>query len=342
MTISVALVGAGYWGRKLLPKFFAAPDCAVAAVCDLDAGYRAEIEKAFPGTPTTASYDDVLKNPAIDAVLLVTPPATHFSLGKKALEAGKHIWIEKPLALKLAEGKQLVELAQKKKTVLFVDHTFLYDRAIRMTHDMIAGGEMGDVHHVFLQRLNLGRIKRDSNVWWNSAPHDVSILLYLLKGRPVSVTLHGYRYLQSDVEDLNMAVVEMSDGASAFIYHNWLFPENTAKLTVIGGKKMLTYEGKFDKRAATLYEYATGEQVAGGGASQELANTIPSKIIAEHKLEGVAVEEPLASAVADFLDSIRARRAPVSDGGFSLKVLAVLEAAEQSLRSGGKKTAIEI
>lgn len=342
MNISVALVGAGYWGRKLLPKFRAAPDCSVARVCDLDAGYRAEIEKAFPGTPTTASYDDVLKDPNVAAVVLVTPPATHFSLGRKALEAGKHIWIEKPLALRLSEGKQLVEMAQRKGTVLFVDHTFLYDRAIRMAHDLISDGEMGDVYHVFLQRLNLGRIKRDSNVWWNSAPHDVSILLYLLKGRPVSVALQGYRYLQSDVEDLNMATIEMSDGASAFIYHNWLYPENTAKLTVIGSKKLLTYEGKFDKRAATLYEYATGEQVGGAGASQELANTIPSKIIAERKLEGIAAEEPLAMAVGDFLDSIRQRRAPVSDGNFSLKVLAVLEAAEQSLRSGGKKIPIEI
>jgi predicted dehydrogenase len=339
--VSVALVGAGYWGKKLLPKFRAAPDCSVDVVCDLDAGLRRDIEKAFPGTPTTASYDDVLKNPKIDAVVLVTPPATHFSLGGKALEAGKHIWIEKPLALRLDEGKRMVELAQAKKNVLFVDHTFLYDRAIRMAHDMIASGEMGAVHHVFLQRLNLGRIKRDSNVWWNSAPHDVSILLYLLPGRPTSVTLQGYRYLQPDVEDLNMATVEMSDGASAFIYHNWLYPENTAKLTVIGAKKLLTYEGKFDKRAATLYEYATGER-AGGASSQELANTIPSKILAEHKLEGVAVEEPLAVAVDDFLGSIRRGGAPLSDGGFSLKVLAVLEAAERSLRAGGQKIPIDI
>lgn len=339
--VSVALVGAGYWGRKLLPKFRAAPDCSVDVVCDLDAGLRREIENAFPGTPTTASYDDVLKNPDISAVVLVTPPATHFALGNKALEAGKHIWIEKPLALRVAEGKKLVETAQAKGSVLFVDHTFLYDRAIRMAHDLIASGEMGSIYHVFLQRLNLGRIKRDSNVWWNSAPHDVSILLYLLKGRPVSVALHGYRYLQNDVEDLNMATVEMSDGASAFIYHNWLFPENTAKLTVIGSKKLLTYEGKFDKRAATLYEYATGER-AGAGASQEMANTIPSKIIAEHQLEGVASEEPLAVAVGDFLDSIRRRGAPLSDGEFSLKVLAVLEAGEQSLRSGGKKIPVEI
>lgn len=339
MTIHVALVGAGYWGKKLLPKFRAAKDCAVATVCDLDAALRADIEKAFPGTPTTASYDEVLKDPKVDAVILVTPPATHYALGKKALQAGKHIWIEKPLALRSAEGKELVDLSRAKRTVLFVDHTFLYDRAIRMTHELAAGGEMGDVYHVFLQRLNLGRIKRDSNVWWNSAPHDVSILLYVLKGRPTSVTLQGYRYLQPEVEDLNMATVEMSDGASAFVYHNWLFPENTAKLTVVGSKKMLVYEGKFDKRAATLYEYATGAAAGGAGVD---ANTIPSKILSERNLEGITAEEPLASAVADFLGSIRERRSPISDGEFSLKVLAVLEAGEESLRAGGKKITIEL
>jgi predicted dehydrogenase len=152
------------------------------------------------------------------------------------------------------------------------------------------------------------------------------------------VTLQGYRYLQPDVEDLNMATVEMSDGASAFIYHNWLFPENTAKLTVVGSKKMLVYEGKFDKRAATVYEYATGA-AAGGGVD---ANTIASKFLSERNLEGITAEEPLASAVADFLGSIRERRSPVSDGEFSLKVLAVLEAGEQSLRAGGKKILIDV
>jgi predicted dehydrogenase len=339
MTVNVALVGAGYWGKKLLPKFRAAKDCSVATVCDLDPGLRAEIEKAFPGTPTTASYDDVLNDSKVDAVVLVTPPATHYALGKKALQAGKHIWIEKPLALRHAEGKEMVDAARANGAVLFVDHTFLYDRAIRMTHELASGGEMGDIYHVFLQRLNLGRIKRDSNVWWNSAPHDVSILLYVLKGQPKSVTLQGYRYLQAEVEDLNMATVEMSDGASAFIYHNWLFPENTAKLTVVGAKKMLVYEGKFDKRAATVYEYATG--AAAGGSAVD-ANTIPSKILSERQLEGITAEEPLASAVADFLGSIRERRAPVSDGDFSLKVLAVLEAGERSLRAGGKKIAIEL
>ena len=341
MKISVALVGAGYWGKKLLPKFRAAPDCSVAVVCDLDAGYRDEVRKTFPDISTTDSYDEALRQPDIKAVILATPPATHFALARKALEAGKHIWIEKPLALQLKEGRALVELANAKGAVLFVDHTFLYDRAIRMGRELIRDGELGQIYHVFLQRLNLGRIKRDSNVWWNSAPHDVSILLYLLEDRPVSVAVQGYCYLQPHVEDLNIATIEMADGASAFIHHNWLYPENTAKLTVIGSRKLLTYEGRFDKRAATLYEYRTGPEAGGGSASEELANTIPSKVVAQRRLEGIDSEEPLAVAIQDFLDSVRQRRVPLSNGNFALKVLTVLEAGEQSLRLGGKKIPIK-
>jgi predicted dehydrogenase len=341
MKISIALVGAGYWGQKLLPKFIGAPDCSVKTVCDLSAALRDNAKQKFPAVVTTDSFDAVLKDSAIDAVLLVTPPATHFPLAQKALEAGKHVWIEKPLALQVDEGRRLVGLAEAKKAVLFVDHTFLYDPAIRMARELIQKGELGEIYHLFLQRLNLGRIKRDSNVWWNSAPHDASILLHLLPGRPVAIRLQGYRYLQREVEDLNMATIDMSDGSSAFIHHNWLSPENTAKLTVIGSKKLLTYEGRFDKRALTVYEYATDLQATAEPTGDDLANTIPSKITAERKLE-IDREEPLAAAVTDFLDSIRRRHAPISDGGFSLRVLALLEAGEKSLRAGGEKIAVEL
>ncbi len=340
--ISVALIGAGYWGKKLLPKFLANADCRVGGVCDIHPGNRAEVKKTFPDLLTTGSYEEILKDPGIRAVVLATPPATHFSLGKKAIEAGKHVWIEKPLALKFDEGHLMVELAQTKKTVLFVDHTFLYDPAIRMIRDLITKGELGDVYHVFLQRANLGRIKRDSNVWWNSAPHDVSIVLYLFSARLTTIALHGYRYLQPELEDLNIAVMELSDGASAFVYHNWLYPENTAKLTVVGSKRLLIYEGKFEKRAVTLYEYSVERSATGPGAHEALPTTIPSKMLAEHKLKGIDAEEPLALAVSDFLQSVRQGRAPLSDGNFSLKVLGVLEAAEKSLRSGGAKIPVRL
>jgi predicted dehydrogenase len=340
MAVSVALVGLGYWGKKLLPKFLSAPDCAVRLLCDLVPAYREEAERSYPRLSTTASYDEVLADPRIDAVVLATPPASHFSLAEKAIEAGKHLWIEKPLALHLDEGNSLVRLAEAKKSVLFVDHTFLYDRGITAARELIGRGELGEIYHVFMQRSNLGRIKRDSNVWWNSAPHDVSILLYLMPAAPAHITLQGYRYLQPQIEDLNMAVVEFADGASAFIYHNWLYPENSARLTIVGSKKFFTYEGKFDKRAASLFEYVTEREAGAEEPGGVLPVTIPSKITAERKLEGVDTGEPLAAAVADFLESIRERRPPVSDGRFSLKVLAVLEAAEESLRSGGKKISL--
>jgi UDP-2-acetamido-3-amino-2,3-dideoxy-glucuronate N-acetyltransferase len=287
----------------------------------------------------TGSLDDVLSNRAIDAVVLATPPASHYALAKRVLEAGKNIWIEKPLALRLDEGRELVRLAGEQKRVLFVDHTFLYDDAVRLIQQMIGNGDLGTIYHLFLQRLNLGRIKRDSNVWWNSAPHDASILLHLLPGRPTNVQLHGYRYLQPGLEDLNMAIVEMSDGASAFIYNNWLYPENTAWVTVLGSKRLLVYEGKFEKRSITIYDYELEGREAVGG---ELPTTIPSKIVGEHELQGFRDQEPLAAAVKDFIDSIREGRMPLSDGKFSLNVLDVLDAGEKSLRANGARTTIDL
>jgi len=338
--VSVALVGAGYWGKKLLPKFVRSNDSLVRSICDIHPTHRAEMNQTYPDIPTTTSFDEILSDPGIAAVVLATPPATHFSLARRAIEAGKHVWIEKPLALCVEEGQELVALSRSKGTVLFVDHTFLYDPAIRKIRELIAQGELGSVRHIYSQRLNLGRIKRDSNVWWNSAPHDISILLYLLSSVPETIAVHGYRYLQPNLEDLSMAVVEMSDGASAFIYHNWLFPENTAKLTVVGSKKMLLYEGKFEKRAVTMYEYAVEEDCGHGDLVEERPTTIPSKMIAEHTLPGLTDEEPLVLAVSDFLVSILHHRAPVSDAAFSLRVLETLAAGEKSLQRGGAKVRI--
>ncbi len=340
-SVSIALVGVGYWGKKLLPKFLAATDCSVKNVVDLHEDNRAYVNQTFPSIPTSASLAEVLERPDVDGLIIATPPATHFALAMKTLEAGKHVWIEKPLALRLEEGQALVRQARAKGVVLFVDHTFLYDGAIRAIRDLIDKGELGQLYHVFSQRLNLGRIKRDSNVWWNSAPHDVSILLYLHGGQPAAISVHGYRYLQPHIEDLSIAAVEMSDGVSAFIHHNWLYPENTAKLTVIGSKKLLTYEGKFDKRDLIVYDYAVEYAPAAAASDPALPTTIPSRMIQERKIEGILAGEPLVLAINDFLESARTGRTPLSDGDFSLKVLAVLEAGDQSLHSNGSKVPIK-
>ena len=341
-TINVGLIGAGYWGHKLLPKFLTAPHVKVQSVCDIHPANRAEVERKFPDIPTAASLDEFLNSRELDAVVVVTPPATHFSLAKAALDADKHVWIEKPLALNLDEGRHLVQMAGARKKTLFVDHTFLYDPAVRMIRDMVQQRELGDIYHLFLQRLNLGRIKRDSSVWWNSAPHDASMILFILSGNPKSINLHGYRYLQSDLEDLNIAVIEMADGSSAFIYHNWLYPENTARLTAIGSKRFLVYEGKFEKRSLTLYDYEVENVKPGQFPLTELPTTIPAKFRSERKLEGFQGQEPLSAAIEDFLDAIRGGREPVSNGKFSLRVLAILEAGERSVRAGGARIPISI
>jgi predicted dehydrogenase len=338
--VSLAIIGAGYWGKKLLPKFLLSDEGRVRAICDVHPDHHNEIQRTYPNIPTTTRFDEILADPMIEAVVLATPPATHFCLARKALEVGKHVWIEKPLALSMAEGCALVALSEAKGTVLFVDHTFLYDPAIRKIRELIAAGALGRIYHIFCQRLNLGRIKRDSNVWWNSAPHDISILLFLLNSAPKSIALHGYRYLQPKLEDLDVAVVELADGASAVIYHNWLFPENSAKLTVVGSERMLVYEGKFDKRALTVYDYAVEQDCDPLENPQELPTTIPSRLIHEQTLAALTEPEPLALAVSDFLTSITCGGKPVSDGVFSLKVLKALAAGEQSLRSGGAKIPI--
>ncbi len=206
---------------------------------------------------------------------------------------------------------------------------------------MIRSGELGNIYHLFLQRLNLGRIKRDSNVWWNSAPHDASIVLYLLSSQPTSISLHGYHYLQPHLEDLSVAVIEMADKTSAFVYHNWLYPESTAKLTVIGSKRLLVYEGKFEKRSVTLHEYQVENSLVGKRFPDELPTTIPSKMLAVHEMEGFKDQEPLAGAVKDFLESILDDRTPLSNGDFALQVLAVLEAGERSVRANGARATVE-
>jgi UDP-2-acetamido-3-amino-2,3-dideoxy-glucuronate N-acetyltransferase len=339
--VNIAVVGAGYWGQKLLAKFVAAPQAAVQVICDLHAENLAVAQSKFPDISVTNSLDGVLADAAVNAVVLATPPASHYALAKKVLQAKKHVWIEKPLALRMDEGRDLVRLAKQSNAVLFVDHTFLYDPAVRIVREMILNGELGEVYHLFLQRLNLGRIKRDSNIWWNSAPHDVSIVLYLLSDVPVGINLHGYSYLQPHLQDLNVAVLETSSHISAFIYHNWIYPENTAKLTVVGSKRLLVYEGKFEKRSITVYEYEIGDARVNARAQTQLPTTIPSKVISQHELQGFQEQEPLAAAVRDFLESIENRRAPLSDGDFSLKVLAVLEAGERSLRANGAQVGID-
>jgi len=321
--VKVAVVGLGYWGKNLLRTFGALAAAQVIGLCDLAPAEIARYAEQHPGARGTTDYAELLGRADVDAVVLATPPSRHHPMALAALRAGKHVWVEKPLALSTAEGGELVAAARQAARVLFVDETFLYDPLVHEMKRIIDGGGLGEVCHLSFERLGMGRIKRDSNVWWNSAPHDLSILLYLMPRPVLHVRLHEHCYLQPE------------GGVSAHLYLSWLHPEKTASVTVIGRERMLAYEGRFEKRGLTVYDYAIQRSNGNGDASA--AATMPIRHFAARRLE-LPAAEPLALAAEHFVDSIRNGTEPLTSGARSLRVVEVLEAAEHAATRGGRTT----
>ncbi len=299
----------------------------------MDPRQVAKFAPEHPGARGGTDYAELLARTDVDAVVLATPPSRHHAMARAALEAGKHVWVEKPLALTAAEGGELVETARRRDKVIFVDETFLYDPLVREMKRIIDAGGLGEVCHLSFERLGMGRIKRDSNVWWNSAPHDVSILLYLVPRRVLQLRLHEHAYLQPGIADMAIADLELEGGVSAHIYLSWLHPEKTARVTVVGRERMLSYEGRFEKRGITLYDYAVDVAPSGDHGA---APIVPITHFAARPLEVAAGAEPLALAAEHFVESILAGTEPLTSGARSLRVVEVLEAAEHAATRGGR------
>jgi predicted dehydrogenase len=331
--VDVAIVGLGYWGKNLLRTFARSPAARIAALCDADPTALARHAAEHPAADTITDYGALLRRDDVQAIVLATPPSRHHAMARAALLAGKHVWVEKPLALTAADGRELVDAAARGARVLFVDETFLYDPLVREMKRIIDGGGLGDVYHLSFERLGMGRIKRDSNVWWNSGPHDISVLLYLVPRPVVRVQLHEHCHLQPGIADMAVCDLELEGGVSAHVYLSWLHPEKTAKVVVVGRERMLTYEGRFEKRALTLYDYALDTSASG---RPEAASIVPVTHFAAHPVEIPAAAEPLALAAEHFLESVLAGTEPLTSGARSLRVVEVLEAAEHAASGRGR------
>lgn len=331
-TVNVGIVGLGYWGTNLLRTFTKTPGARVTDLCDLDAAALARHGDAHPGARTGSDFAALLARDDVDAVLLATPPSRHHAMALAALRAGKHVWVEKPLALAASEGQELVDAARAAGRILFVDETFLYDPLVREMKRLIDEGALGDVYHLSFERLGMGRIRRDSNVWWNSAPHDLSILFYLVPRPLRQVRLHQHAYLQPGIADMAICDLELEGGVSAHIYLSWLHPEKTAKVTVVGRERMLSYEGRFEKRGITLYDYTIDRSAPSGAGGVPI---LPISQFAARRLEVPAAAEPLALAAQHFTESILAGTEPLTSGARSLRVVEALEAAERLATTGG-------
>jgi UDP-2-acetamido-3-amino-2,3-dideoxy-glucuronate N-acetyltransferase len=324
-SFKIAILGAGKWGKNHVRVFCELLGNENVIVCDPDAGRREAIKAAHPGV--SLSSTPVLSD--VDAVVIATPAVTHFDLAREALLAGRHVLVEKPITLTSREAKELVDIAKRKERILMVDHLLEYHPAIRKLKDLADQGEMGRVLHLTSERLNLGVIRSEENALWSLAPHDISVILYLLGEEPVEVTAHGAAYLQRGIEDVCYLTMRFASGALGHVHVSWLDPIKTRRLSVVGKRKMAVYDDMQKEKLILLDQRA--ERVEG--------TFRPNR--GEAEPVSIASGEPLRKMAETFIESVRTGVAPISDGLDGLRVVRVLEAAQRSMEKGGKPVQIK-
>jgi len=318
---NVAVVGVGYWGKNLVRNFHALE--ALGALCDSDKSLAENYEKMHPEIRFYSQYREVLANPTISGVALATPAVAHYEMAKAALEAGKDVLVEKPLAIDVRHGEELVKLAESKSRVLMVGHILRYHPAILKLQNLIQEGHLGKINYLYSNRLNIGKIRTEENILWSFAPHDISVMLSLLNEMPSHVSCRGGAYLSSRVTDVTLSHFEFPSGVQAHIFVSWLHPIKEQKLVVVGSEKMAVFDDMTEHKLV-LYPHRV-----------EWKNRIPTAVKADGEVVELADREPLRAECQHFLDCMDSRTAPVSDGAEGLRVLRVLNACQRALHSDG-------
>ena len=320
--IKVAVVGSGYWGKNLVRNFNELG--VLHTICDNNIATLRSFQKQYPDKKLQTSFKAVLLNRAIDAVVIATPAETHFDLVREALLAGKHVFVEKPLALLVSEAEFLNKLARHEKRKLMVGHILLYHPAIIRLKEIICSGELGKINYIYSNRLNLGKIRTEENILWSFAPHDISVILHLLEEMPNTITAQGGNYLNPDIADVTISTLGFKSGVKGHIFVSWLHPNKEQKLVIVGDKKMVIFDD-------TLKEGKL--QVHDKGVEWVNRQPVPRK----KKAHSVPIEpyEPLKAECAHFLQCIESDRIPKTDGLNGIQVLEVLNACQKSLEQGG-------
>jgi predicted dehydrogenase len=334
-TIGVAVIGAGYWGPNLVRNFSATPGVEVRWVCDLDKARLEDIARKFRIGKITTRHEEVLADAGVDAVAIATPVATHRPLGEAVLRAGKHLWVEKPLAGTVEDAQALVDLAREKDLRLLCDQTFIYTPAVRKIRDLVAAGEVGDVLYFDSVRVNLGLFQSDANVVWDLGPHDLSIAQYVLGQTPRAVSAIGVRHVDGAFENMAYVTLRYDGNLVAHFHFNWLAPVKL-RLTMIGGtKKMIVYDDLDPVGKIKVYDKGIDIRHIEADA-EERRRALVSYRTGDMWSPKLDQTEALALAARDFVSAIRERRAPVTDGNTGLEVVKVLAAAQRSLERGGE------
>ena len=325
----LAQIGCGYWGPTLLRNFSALPGCSVKYVVDSSPERRAFVEANFPFSRAIETHQTVLEDPSVHGVVIATPAASHFSLVRDALDAGKHVFVEKPLATRVAEVDELSKRATKQNLVVMTGHTFVYNSAVRYVKRLIDAGELGELRYIYSQRLNLGRIRSDIDALWNFAPHDISIIQYWLDDpEPISIGRQGMAYMQEGIEDVVFLNLEYPGKVIANIHVSWLDPQKVRKMIIVGSRKMVVYddiaENKlliYDKgidRRAVLGENMDFDNPGGPQFDYRTGDIL---------MPEVKFAEPVRVEAEHFVDCIRNSQEPLTGISHARNVVSILERA---------------
>jgi len=329
--IKVGVVGCGYWGPNLIRNFRTIPDCQLKVMCDVKQARLSHLKSLYPEVETSTDYQQMLEGMDLDAVAVATAVKMHHPMAKAALLAGKHVFIEKPMAASVAQCEELIDIARRKSLVLMVGHTFLYSPVVRKMKDIIDRGDIGDIRYICARRLNLGLYQKDINVTWDLAPHDISIILSIIGEQPVTVNCQGSAHVTPGVEDVTSLCLTFRNQRTAIIQSSWLDPRKVREMTIVGSKKMIVYDDVqplekiriFDARVERPPHYDTF------GEFQYAYH------YGDIHIPYVKQEEPLKTECQHFLDSIKNGTVPLTDGEQGLEMVRILEASSESLRQGG-------
>jgi predicted dehydrogenase len=329
--VTVGVFGCGYWGPLLVRNFRGLPDCRLKAVCDPNTERLRHISTLYPDIEGMTQPLQFLNDSTLDAVVIATPVKHHYSLAKASLLAGKHTFIEKPMASSSAECEELIEIADRNGLILMLDHTFLYSSPVQKIAQIVQAGDLGEIRYINCRRLNLGLFQKDINVAWDLAPHDISIILHILDEFPTTINCQGNAHITPGVEDVTNMSLSFSRKRFATIQSSWLEPRKIREMTIVGTRRMIVYDDLRTREKIRIYD----ARVERPPHYDTFAEFQYSYHYGDSYIPHLHQEEPLKSACQHFIDCIKTNSQPLTDGRRGLEMIRILEAASASLKING-------
>jgi UDP-2-acetamido-3-amino-2,3-dideoxy-glucuronate N-acetyltransferase len=326
--MKIGVVGGGYWGVNLIRVFHRLG--VLHRICDSQVVRRQELAARYPEVLLDSDLDSILNDPGLDAVVIATPAETHYKLALSSLEAGKDVFVEKPLALRCEEAETLIALAADKQRILMVGHLLEFHPAVTRLKELVEAGELGRLEYIYSNRLNLGKVRREENALWSFAPHDISVILLLLNQLPIQVTATGGSYLQPNIADITISTMLFDRGVRAHLFVSWLHPYKEQKLVVVGERRMAVLDDVRKTDKLQLFD--------------KKIDLVDGQFVVERPMPqsiDIGTSEPLSVECEHFLECIQTRRTPKTDGADAWRVLKVLEASQRSLSMNGEPVQLE-